>query len=161
MANIDQAITANTVVKTNSLIYYSILLALVFVTVIFFINHENQEIIFDLQNQNFLISIGLGLSAIVLSSFVFNYFKNQIDDKLPLQGKIAKLQTSYIIRYAIIEMPVFLIIFLLQDNKSYFIIPAILILFLLLIKPSRSKIEEDLNLTSEQRIQFNQGDEVL
>ena len=153
--------TPNTIVKTMRTIYFGILAGVVFVTVFFYMQLNDQEFKINFKNNLFLLSIAAGVLAIFASNLIFKILQEKITQKLDLKTKLGKLQSANLIRYAILEVPVFLIIFAFSPDKSFFIIPTLIILYLLRIMPNSEKIEEDLKLTSEQKIQWNKGDEII
>lgn len=161
MKNQQLEITPNAFFKTSRTLYFAILAGVAFVTVFFYMDLGKQEFKIDFKNNMFLLSIALGVLAILASNFMFKNLKDKISKNSDLRAKIGQLQTANLVRYAILEVPVFIIIFALSPDKSFFIIPVIILLYLLSLMPNKEKLEEDLNLTTEQKIQWNKGDEVI
>ncbi len=76
-------------------------------------------------------------------------FKNmisKIDSNLSDEAKINTFQTSSIIRWAILEGAALVLLFLKPD---FFIFGIIIIIYLLTIRPTEDKVNNDLNLTSK------------
>ncbi len=161
MKNQQAILTPASVVKTNKTIFWAIFGSIFLLTAFFFMNHENEEINFDFKDGNFQISIGLIVLGLFLSQIIFQFLKNRIPKEHGLKEKIMQLQTAYIIRYAILEAPVFLIILVFQNNKSFLFLPAIILLYMLTLIPSKEKIINDLDLNSSENAKMNRENEEL
>jgi hypothetical protein len=93
-------------------------------------------------NSNSIVYLLIPIAAYFLSNFMFNNAINKIDKKLNLDDKIGFYQTASIIRWAILEAGAFIILFLKPD---FIIFGVLIILYLLFIRPSENKINNDLN----------------
>lgn len=122
-----------------------------------FINYSNTDDMF------LYILPSLALLCVFGGNYLFQQKLNDISQKNTLREKLAEYQTASIIKYALIEAPAFLGIFLFQNegNLVYLFVSGSLIIYLLIQKPTRLKIETDLNLYGEQRNQFNQTGQII
>lgn len=161
MENQNVGITPSSFIKLNKIIYFAIFASLLFVSVFFFLILENQEFKIDFENKNFIISICIGVLAIIGSGFIFKQLQKKITQNLDLKQKLGQLQTAYIIQYAILEIAILIIIFIFANDKSFFIICGFVVVYMLSLMPSLEKIQNHLNLNSEQRLQFQKRDEVI
>ncbi|NJB83077.1 MFS transporter [Wenyingzhuangia aestuarii] len=81
------------------------------------------------------------LVAVILSSVLFRLQIQKIDTNLPLEDKIAPYQAAAIVRFAILEGTCFLILILQRD---FALLGIILIIYILLLRPTENKIKSDL-----------------
>ena len=93
-----------------------------------------------------IIFVLIPVIAIVLSNFMFKNMISKIDSNLSDEAKINAFQTSSIIRWAILEGAALVLLFLKPD---FFIFGIIIIIYLLTIRPTEDKVNNDLNLTSK------------
>jgi len=83
--------------------------------------------------------------AVLASGFMFKSLVSKIDSKLDFDAKIAPYQTASIIRWAILEGAAFLILLLKPD---FLIFGLLIIVYFILIRPTKSRMENDLNKLS-------------
>jgi hypothetical protein len=94
------------------------------------------------------------VAGMLLGSFLFTQQVSNAADKNSLNEKLAGYQTALIIRFAISEGPSLLGIvgYMLSGNVIYLILVGINVLYFILIRPTKDKMAEDLNLTFEDKI---------
>ena len=97
-------------------------------------------------DSNSIVFVLIPVMAIVLSNFMFKNMISKIDSNVSIENKIGVYQTSSIIRWAILEGAALVLLFLKPD---FFIFGIIIIVYLLTIRPTEDKVNNDLNLTSK------------
>ncbi|MEP2936445.1 MAG: hypothetical protein ABJM06_11440 [Gilvibacter sp.] len=105
----------------------------------------------------------IGITAIVISAFLFAKQKRELLKKETLKEKLVGYQGASIIKYGLIEGPALLaiVIFFKFGNLFYLIIAVLFIVYLILQRPTKAKIEQDLQLDFEQLNEYNQLDKEL
>jgi hypothetical protein len=106
------------------------------------------------------------LAAIGGSIAGYSIFKKQLTalhGKKLVGEKIIGYQTALIIRYAFIEGPCLLAIvaYLLNNNLFYLVVAGLLILHFIFLRPTMEKVENDLDLNFNEKIEFLGEDEVI
>ena len=146
--------------KTLSIIHMALLGGLLLVTVLLYLQTEKLPPNDSGEDVMIYIFPSIGILGIFLSKFLFKQQLQQLEDKKLLSQKLPGYLTASLISYALIEGPAFLNIvwFGSTGNMLYFAVTLTLIVYLLWQRPTRSKIENDLNLTGELKRQFNQVD---
>lgn len=81
--------------------------------------------------------------AVLASNFLFKNLLSKIDKKQSKEEKIMQYQTVSIVRWAILEGSAFLILFLKPELAIF---GLLLILYLFLVKPTKEKIENELDI---------------
>jgi hypothetical protein len=77
--------------------------------------------------------------------------------------KLSGFQTALIIKYALLEGPALIGIVAFNNNGNllYLIISGILLLYLIIQRPTNDMIETRLNFTLQQQNQFNQKEQII
>ena len=88
------------------------------------------------------IYLTIPFAAYFLSNFLFKSQLKKIDPKLPLEEKFPAYQTASIIRWAILEGAAFILLFMFND---YSIFGTIIIVYLILVRPTENSIKRDLD----------------
>ena len=88
-----------------------------------------------------IVFVLLPILAILLSNFMFKNMIGKIDSKSNIEDKISVYQTASIIRWAILEFAAF---FLLFSKQELFAFGLIIILYLLILRPTEDKLKNDL-----------------
>lgn len=159
-----QELTPNKFVQTLTIIYMALLSGLLFfIAIVFFQFDGGMTPTFDTSDTLLLIYPVIAIGAIVVSQMIFKKLLVTAQNKPDLKSKLGSYQTASIIKFAMIEGPAFLgIVFSMTTGNTAFIaIAIVLVIFLILQKPSRAKVESDLNLRGDDRNQFNRYDEVI
>lgn len=89
-----------------------------------------------------IIYLAIPVLAFVLSSILFKAQLKQIDPKLKLEDKLPIYQTASIMRWAVLEGAAFIILFLKPD---FILFGILLIIYLLFLRPTEEKINNDLS----------------
>lgn len=110
----------------------------------------------DLNNTLKFILIGLSVPAYFAGNFVRKTIINKINENAPLIEKLSQYQKATIIQWGAIDLPATFagISFLLTRNTLYLIIMAVFLLLLYMLRPSRERIADDLNLTEQEKSQL-------
>jgi len=102
----------------------------------------------------FYLSPALVLFGIFMGSFLFKQSVAKLDEKPSLNEKLKAYQTAFIIRCAFAEGPSMfgIVCMLLTSNVYYLIVVGVNILYFIIIRPTKFKIVDDLNLNEQERI---------
>ena len=156
--------TPKTYLKTFSILHYSIFAGLLIVASYIFSLDSNAAL--DLTPENdifFYVVPALAVLGFIGSNIIFKAYLNSLTINNSLKGKLTGYQSASLIKYALIEAPAFLAIIMFMDegNLYYMIIAGVLIAYFFMLRPTKEKIVNDLNLNMEHRVQFNKDDEIL
>ncbi|HIP49085.1 MAG TPA: hypothetical protein EYG92_09005 [Lutibacter sp.] len=164
MNHSDQALTPNGFLKTLRILH----LALVTGVSVFliFVYTQNTEWILNLSDTNdifFFIVPAFAIFGVYFGTFLYKKQLTSLVNKDNLREKLVGFQTASIIKYATIEAPALLGILasFLNGNVFYILISSVLLVYLFFQKPTKDKIEMDLNLKGKLKSQFGKGDEVI
>ena len=96
------------------------------------------------------------ITLAVLSQLLYQRNLTSVHKKTTLIEKLTTYQSIRIIRYAMLEAPALLgiVIFIITDNQYYIIISAVILAFLVLLRPTKTIIKDDLKLNSEQEKEY-------
>lgn len=83
--------------------------------------HAGTEIIFDLNNSDYLLCGGITVATWLAGTAAYSSLKSKVNSKMAMQEKIAKIQSATVIRYATMEGGALLIFFAIQTNPSFFL----------------------------------------
>ncbi len=162
--NNTKELTPNKFVQALTIIYMALLSGLLFFGALAFFQFNGGMIpTFDSSDTLLLIYPFIAISAIFLSQTLYRKLLATAQEKPGLKLKLQSYQTASIVKIALIEGPAFLgiVLSMATGNTAYLAIAGVLIIFLLMQKPSRTKVESDLNLRGDDRNQFNRYDEVI
>lgn len=97
------------------------------------------------------------------SNVMFNVLLKAALAKPSLGEKIVNYQTALIARFALLEGPsLFAIVgFLLSGNLFFLIIAGLLMLYFLMLRPTKDKIDADLDLNFSESISFLNDNETI
>jgi hypothetical protein len=106
--------------------------------------------------------------VVAIGGFMAGYliFKQQlviIRGKRTLGEKVISYQTALIMRYALLEGPSLLAIvaYLLNGNLFYLAVAGLLMLYFLFLRPTMEKVENDLDLNFNEKLEFLDEDEEI
>ena len=105
----------------------------------------------------------IGMLGIFASKFIYKRMLNFHLDKKSLREKLMGFQTASIVQYALVEAPAFLNLawFAISGNSLYLTVAGVLLIYLFLQRPTKSKIINDLQLKGKEEQQFNKMDAPL
>jgi hypothetical protein len=148
------------IIKTITIIHYAYCIAvLLFGAAAIFIM-ENAVMNFSSPDDTFFYLIPLfAIGGLLSSNYIFRNSLKSIQTKSTLMEKLTQYQSARIIRIALIEAPALLgiVIFIITSNQYYLIISAVLLAYMVLIRPSTTIIKEDLRLTPDQESEFRES----
>ncbi|MFD0862430.1 hypothetical protein ACFQ1M_09415 [Sungkyunkwania multivorans] len=126
--------------------------------VIMFAIAQDPEFKFDTNKDPFFYIIPIAsILGPYLGYAIFNRQLKGLELHSTLSKKLGSYQAASLIRFALIEMAIFLcvIAFLSSDNLLYLTIAAALALYFWTLKPRKTQIERRLAFTSDQRREFD------
>lgn len=94
-------------------------------------------------NSDSLIYLLIPIAAYIISNLLFKMLISKIDAKLSFEEKLPAYQSASIVRWAIIEGAAFIILIL---KPELLIFGGLLIVYLILLMPTESRIKSDLNI---------------
>ena len=156
--------TPNSFVKTLTLIHSVLIMGLVtFVGVSLYLSNDKINFDFNTEDTFLLILPIIAISALVLSRIVPQKLLQSIKETEDLKKILAQYQTASVIKYALIEGPAMIgiVMFMSTNNAAFLVISGVLTIYLLLQKPTKTKIEKELKLRGESRNQFMKYDEKI
>ncbi len=164
MENKTTQLTPNGFIKTLSIIHLALLSGLIIFLIIAYTQNKVWQLNLNDTSDVFLfIAPILAVGGILVGNFLYNNQINALSNKNSLREKLTGFQTASIMKYALIEGPALLAIVSSMNNGNlfYIIIAIALIVYFYFQKPTKEKIESNLKLNSEQKMQFNNADKAI
>jgi hypothetical protein len=96
-------------------------------------------------NATTIIYVIIPILSVLVSNFLFYSQLKKIDKNLQIEDKLQFYQSASITRWAILEGGAFLILFLKPD---FLIFGLLIIVYLIMIRPTENQIRNDLDKTS-------------
>ncbi|RKS96848.1 hypothetical protein [Chryseobacterium defluvii] len=149
----NQNATLASSLKRINVIFFGLLFGMVSMGSIIYVINPTENFDFNFKNPLLIIMMVVMIAGVFASGFLYNTLKSKIETKDSLQDKIAKIQQALIIKFALIEGPALLgiILFLVESNLAFLILSVLMILYFVTLKPSKNKLADDMNLTSQER----------
>lgn len=149
----NQNATPASSLKGINVIFFGLLFGLVSMGSIIYVINPTENFDFNFKNPLLIIMMVVMIAGVFASGFLYNTLKSKIETKDSLQDKIAKIQQALIIKFALIEGPALLgiILFLVESNLAFLMLSVLMILYFVTLKPSKNKLADDMNLTSQER----------
>lgn len=156
--------TPKNYLRTLSILHYIIFAGILLLAS--YIYSLNSNATLDLSPENdifFYVVPAISILGFIGSNIIFKTYLNSLSINNSLKSKLTGYQSASLIKYALIEAPAFLSIIMFMDegNLYYMIIAGVLIAYFFMLRPSKEKIINNLNLNNEHRAQFNKDDEIL
>lgn len=103
------------------------------------------------------------VSGSVLGNVLYKSKVNSIPKTDSLKGKLTAYQSAMIIRFALLEGPSLfgIVAFMLTGELFFLIVSAMLIIYFIYLKPTKSSIQDALDFSYQEQDAFNQPDKVL
>ena len=144
-------------IQTLKLIHVSLVVGLAIFSVFAFM--QNKDFNADINTNSTLLYI-VPIAALIGyfgSQLFFRKMLSNVQTSDSLQPKLNKYQTASIIKYALIEGPAFIALFVYYTTGSALplVIALCLLAYLFVQKPTKDKIMNSLDLTSDQRRTLN------
>ena len=149
-------------IQSLKIIYSALLIGQVFFAVMMLVVTENQHFNMTSAGNPFLIILPvIAISAILISQLFFKQSCNQLVKRETLKQKFFGFQVAFIIKLAIVEVAVMIgiILFSVDGNLFFLTIAGVLLLYFASNFPNKSMVEQHMQLTSQESIQFNKMDE--
>lgn len=149
----NQNATPASSLKRINVIFFGLLFGMVSMGSIIYVINPTENFDFNFKNPLLIIMMVVMIAGVFASGFLYNTLKSKIETKDSLQDKIAKIQQALIIKFALIEGPALLgiILFLVESNLAFLMLSVLMILYFVTLKPSKNKLADDMNLTSQER----------
>jgi len=150
--------------KTISIIHLGLFAGPLIFGIFTFSTIKETKIDYSDTNDIFLFLVPLfAISGILVGNILFKEQIDKLINKDSLMEKLSGFQTASIIKYALLEGPALIGIVAFNNNGNllYLIISGILILYLIILRPTNDIIETSLNFTIEQQNQFNQKEQII
>ena len=128
-----------------------------FIAVLSWIHWEKWT--YDLESLDFVFPFlvpVLAVTGVIAGNLVFKTQLKALDAENDLKARLSGYQTAVLIKYAFIQAPALLgiVAAMKSVNVVYLIIAGLLMIYFIFQRPTRDKIERDLNLTGELKKQF-------
>jgi hypothetical protein len=141
--------------KTITIIHIALLTGQVmFAIVSFFMTNSTSLNLNPAGDVYFYIVPVFALFGIIAGSLLFKQLVAGTAGKKTLSEKLAGYQTALIVRFALTEgASLFAIVsYLLGGNLFYLVVAGLNMLYFILIRPTKDKMSDDLNLSYEDKI---------
>ena len=147
--NKNEYINSKSVLRSIRVIYFALILGLLSFLSVTFLISQDFRFAFDKNDPVLFANLILFISAIPLGYLVPQSIWKRIEKDLPLQDKLLKYQTGFLIRLATCEgVGLFSIVgFLISNNLFYLVLTGIILLIIFYYFPSLGKLELQLDLS--------------
>ena len=156
--------TPNKFIKVLSFIHLGLLSGLVFFLMIAIFSTKEAMAI-SLRSDVTLLYVYpfIAIGAVVMSFVFSSALVKKAQQKDTLRSMLIAYQTAIIVRFFCVESAAFIgiIFYMMTNNAAFLAIVVLLILFLILWRPSLSRVESELELRGELRNQFLRYDEAV
>ncbi len=90
------------------------------------------------------------------SNFLFKMLLGNIPNDIEVKEKLTKYQTALLVRYAILEVPILLILvlYMLTGNQTLLLAVVLGMAYFFMMRPTKTTIIEDLELTQQEQKQL-------
>lgn len=158
MYNASKPLDPKTFVRTVKIIHLALLAGQLLFFVVAFTQTPPHK--FDLNfatDPLIIVAPLMAISCFVLSNILFSQQLGIAVNQTSLMGKITRYQIASIIRFALIEgSSLFAIVaFLISGNLLFAMVSGLLILVFIANRPTKDKVETDLNLSYEEKMEMN------
>lgn len=164
MATTNNKFTPAGFLKIMSFLHLGIAATPIVLGILFYTQSKGAQLNFDNSGDMFIAIVPvIAIGSIFIGDFIFRKTLGSLPKNTSLRDKLAKFQTTSMIKYALLEGAALfaIVIFSNTQNLTYLIIGAFLIFYLLLQRPTKDKIERILELKGEEKAKFDQLNEPL
>ncbi|HEY9049726.1 MAG TPA: hypothetical protein VIN08_27700 [Ohtaekwangia sp.] len=149
-----------------TLIYFAqAALMLIFTAVVFMLVYLGKITVNIGDDARIYTYILAGVVVVCFSAahFLYDYMLARIDKTWPLTSKMPKYIGVLLVRSACMELPGFAaaIVFFLNGNFYLLLIPVLVAVVFIFIRPTKASIVEDLQLSPEERSMIENPDAVI
>lgn len=158
------AFTPKSFIQRITIIYLALIIGQLLFAGVSYTLVETNFLSFDFGSDVFVMLVpAIAVSGAFASNFIYTKKINELTSLESLKDKVMGYQTACIIRFALLEGPALLgIVYYMQTgNLLFLIIAGALIVYFITLRPTKEKIETDLNFSFEHKSTFNQMDEVI
>ncbi len=143
--------------KTLSMIHLVLLFGIVLFGVVTFTKNTEAKIEFNSSDVYLYVLAFTTIIAISLGNYVFKQQISKLLEKESLKEKLVGYQSASIVNYAFIEAPALLsiVIFFMEGNLLYLVIAGLLAVYFFSLRPTKDKVETNLDLNGIDKSQFN------
>ncbi|CAN5436190.1 hypothetical protein BH09BAC6_BH09BAC6_28740 [soil metagenome] len=150
-------LTPATFLRTNTIIHLALAAGQLLFGIIAFLKTANQY--FDLKNTGdplFFIVPMVAIGGFAVGNFLFKKALITIAVQDQLNEKLKVYQSALITRAAMLEGPSLfgIVCFMITGNLFFLAIPGVIVLYFLTLWPTKQKMENDLDLTYEEKMEF-------
>lgn len=135
--------------RTLSILYFTFLSSQVLFALVAFIQQGDTYFEFENSDDVYIYAVPvLAVAAFVSSMLVFREQISALSAKDTLKEKFMGYQSAYLVRMAFLEGACLfgIIAFILKGNLFSLVFSGLIVLYFLTLKPSKGKVEADLNL---------------
>ncbi len=149
-------------IQSLKIIFAALLMGQLGFALVMLLVTENKHFNMSSAGNPFLIILPIvAISAIFISQLFFKQTCNQLVKRETLKQKFLGFQIAFIVKLAIIEIAVLIgiVVFSVDGNLFFLTIVGVLLLYFASNYPNTSLLEQQMQLTSQESIQFNKMDE--
>ena len=151
--------------RTLNVIHYALLAGqLLFAGVVLYLTYGKTQPVVGTQNRVFIYMVPLiALLAVLISQLIYRQKLKKLKSYPDLIPKMTEYQSIFIIRLALVEgASLFAIVVYLLTVEAIFIsIGVLLMVYFVLLRPTRIKIAMDLELDASDKIKLDQADALI
>ncbi|MGZ3812336.1 MAG: hypothetical protein ACXVB0_16805 [Mucilaginibacter sp.] len=150
--------------KTIIIIHFALLAGqLLFAVVAFSLAVKVYFGVKDWNDAFMYVGPALAIGGVLAGNFMFRQQLNALAGKNTLSEKISVYQSATIIRFALLEGPSLfsIVAFMLGGNLFFLVISGLLILYMLMLRPAKDRVESDLNLGFDEKMEFLNENEII
>lgn len=151
--NQNREVSPKTFLKTIGIIHLALVVGQVlFGVVVFTQSHAISLNLKDTHDPFLLVVPIMAIGSFTASIIVFKQLLNAAANKATLTAKITAYQSALIVRFALLEgASLFgIVTFLLRGNLLFIGISGLIVLYFLILRPTKDKTQTDLNLSYEE-----------
>ena len=152
------ATTSNGYLRMLSAIYMGLLIGPTVLGILFYAIAEKGTLGYSLDDSPWIYIVPtISFTGILLGELIFRKALSNFPKTALLRHKVKRHHSASVIRYILVEIPIFLGIFVFTatNNLTFLVISSISLFYLILIKPKRRKIAKSLNLSRLEHLQFH------
>jgi hypothetical protein len=158
-----QTITSKQYFTTINLVYYMQAFAVFsFALVVWYLLSQGME---PVANDKMWMVVVPVVMIVGLGSayFIFRVMLGKIDRSLPLRNKMPKYASALIVRSALLELPGLFagIAAYMSGHLMHLAGAMIIFMVFMMLRPTRSNIAYDLQLSEKERAQLDKDDEII
>jgi hypothetical protein len=160
----NEPLTPKSFLRILSLIHLAMVGSVVIFGLMMFLQTQNQILSFNYSgDEMFLIVPFMAIAGIFAGNYLYKNILSGIASKNTLKEKLVGFQSASIIKYALLEGPAFLgiVAFITEGNQFFLLISLLLVGWLIIQRPTRDRVENDLMLEGALKSEFQQMDKPL